>query len=92
MAWAPGCVWDAGLARILGARSYRGPGQAPFPTPAALLFLGLPGTSAGREHTLHQPLHSKEIHSVGVHMSAQLPQVLALGQSGVNVGRSPGWG
>lgn len=70
VAWAPGCVWDAGLARILGTRSYRGPGQVPFLAPAALLLWGPPGTSTGREHALYQPLHSKEIHGVGVHVSA----------------------
>lgn len=70
MAWAPGCVWDAGLARILGTRSYRGPGQALFLAPATLLLWGLPGTRAGREHTLHKPLHSEEIHGVGVYVSA----------------------
>lgn len=65
MAWAPGCG-TLGWPGSWALRSYRGPGQALFLAPATLLLWGLPGTRAGREHTLHKPLHSEEIHGVGV--------------------------
>lgn len=51
------------------------------------------GARAGWEHTLNQLLDSKEVSGTGMHMSAQLPKVLALQQDGCErVAEAPGWG
>lgn len=69
MAWAPGCVWTLGLARIPGTAQLLAPAST-LPCSCHPPALGAAGHKSSEEHTLHKPLHSEEIHGVGVYVSA----------------------
>jgi hypothetical protein len=81
MAWANWYwhgVWL--LATVLLGLLRGGLSHGLHPADASLLPWGQLSAGAGWEHTLHQLLHSQEVSAIGMHMPAQLLQVLTLQQ------------